>query len=237
MSNPRIIVDAMPGWGFLSRPWREIGYPVLWLSDAWWGDDVHADRLPPGVAWGMVSGPPCQHASIARWGHSRETNPPDLIPEFERLVAEGQPEWFLMENVRQARPPWLDGYQQQSLLIDSRDYGCKQSRIRRFTFGSRSGVLLAVPVMLVPAEPDPMPTLVAPRGGGRRSAFERRYHRPLTIRDLLLGVGLPEEYPVPWALKRNDGWGQMLANAVPLPVGRAFRDAILRAYGDKVSPR
>jgi len=228
----RLVIDLMPGWGFMSKPWREIGWPVLWGPDIWFSEDVRDWTLAAGIAWGIVSGPPCQHASIARWGSTPPgKEPPDLIPEFERVVAEVEPEWFLMENVRQARPPWIQGYTKQSCLIDSRDYGCAQSRVRRFTFGSRSAVTLAIPLMRMPPTMDPDPCLTAPRGGGRRTAFERRRGRSIKIPDLLRGVGLPEDTPTPWALKQNDGWGQMLANAVPLPIGRAFRDAIIAAYG------
>jgi len=227
-----LVVDLFPGWGFLSQPWSEAGFPVLWGPDLCFSETVEGWHLPEGLAWGIVSGIPCQLFSVARLPHADE--PPalqhrNMTRQVERVISEARPIWYLTENVRQAPIPVVEGYKVQALLLDSADFGCAQSRVRRFTFGSRNGAQLGVPETTGRTE-DPDPCLTAPRGGGfTRSAFERQRGRRLKISDLLRGVGLPEDTPTPWPLKKNDGWGQMLANAVPLSVGRVLRDAILKA--------
>ncbi len=231
MMDARIIVDVFPGWGLLSRPWREAGFPVLWGPDLLFGETVEEWPLPLDVAWGLVGGPPCQAFSIARSGAAGPLDRQcrDMTPEFVRLVKQGEPQWFLMENVRQAPIPRIDGYRVQPMLLDSADFGCYQSRVRRFTYGTRDGTRLAVPESLA-SNPAPVPCILAPRGGGRRSSFEKRMQRQITIPDLLAGAGLPVDTPTPWAFTKR-GWGQVLANAVPLSVGRALRDAVLEAHG------
>jgi site-specific DNA-cytosine methylase len=235
-AETRVILDVFPGWGFFSRPWRESGFPVLWGPDLAFGEAILDWHLPAGIVWGIVGGCPCQPFSIARWGHTNQLaiQHEDMTPEFVRIITEGQPEWFLSENVRGGPVPVAEGYTSQPMLLDSADFGCVQSRIRRFTFGSRKGLRMFVPET-TGRHPDPTPCMVAPRGGGRRTSFEKRMKRRLTIADLLRGVGLPENTPVPWPMKKNDGWGQMLSNAVPLPVGRALRDAILLAMDGGLS--
>jgi site-specific DNA-cytosine methylase len=67
----------------------------------------------------------------------------NLIPEFERCVAEARPEWFLMENVPAAPTPDVVGYGVAAFLLehdglDAGDgYGHEQMRTRRFSFGLR----------------------------------------------------------------------------------------------------
>ena len=63
----------------------------------------------------------------------------DLIPEFKRCISEAQPDWYLMENVRQAPIPEIDGYEVHAILVNNRCFGEKQNRVRRFSFGTRDG--------------------------------------------------------------------------------------------------
>ena len=106
-----LILSIFPGIDVLGRAFEEQGYCVVRGPDKLWGGDIRTFHPPAGIFDGIIGGPPCQEFSIlrrpnphkkAKWGN--------LIPEFERVVSEAQPEWFAMENVRTAPIPNIDGY-------------------------------------------------------------------------------------------------------------------------------
>lgn len=108
--------------------------------------DVRQFCPPSGKFDGVIGGPPCQSFSSLSHLVRRNGNEPrfgNLIPEFERCVAEARPEWFLMENVWQAPLPAVEGYGVTAFLLanetlDAGDgYGLEQMRTRRFSFGLR----------------------------------------------------------------------------------------------------
>jgi DNA (cytosine-5)-methyltransferase 1 len=76
----------------------------------------------------------------AKGGTTRFGN---LIPEFERCVAEAAPSWFLMENVPAAPVPVVDGYAVRDFVVCNSHiaggdgFGQEQMRKRRFSFGLR----------------------------------------------------------------------------------------------------
>src|SRR6185437_958834 len=99
---------------------------------------------------GVIGGPPCQSFSQAVIGH--EPSHGNLIPEFERIVREAQPTFWLAENVPAAPIPqgalWNE-------ILDAWEYGSKQTRKRRFSSN------LPLVLQPIPAEvrfPDPFPT-------------------------------------------------------------------------------
>jgi len=89
-----------------------------------------------------VGGPPCQAFSqlvhLVR-ANGYEPRFGNLIPEYERVVSEAQPDWFLMEEVPAAPLPIAPGYIVHSYLLDNRWVGGEQSRRRRISFGTRDG--------------------------------------------------------------------------------------------------
>ena len=108
--------------------------------------DIRAFHPPAGVFAGVCGGPPCQEFSALVHLVRADGNQPrfgNLIPEFERCVAEAQPDWFLMENVRAAPVPVVAGYGVRSFLLDNSTlnsgdgWGQEQIRLRRFSFGMR----------------------------------------------------------------------------------------------------
>jgi len=105
-----------------------------------WGGNIKAFHPPVGKFDGVIGGPPCQ--AFSRLVHiiraKGQTPAPNLIPEFERVVNEAAPEWFLMENVPAAPEPWPNGYNTSSRFLNNRAFGQEQNRQRRFTFGSKN---------------------------------------------------------------------------------------------------
>lgn len=113
--------------------------------------DVRRFHAPPGVFSGIFGGPPCQHFSpLSRLVRAQGKEPRfgNLIPEFERVVEEAQPDWWLMEQVPQAPEPHVPGYVARHLILNNRWFpdprrsdgvGAEQRRRRRISFGTRDG--------------------------------------------------------------------------------------------------
>jgi len=70
---------------------------------------------------------------------------PDLTGEYERVVNECQPAWFLRENVPKAPDVKPAGYDVKSFMLDNSTlddgtgWGYEQMRSRKFWFGVRDG--------------------------------------------------------------------------------------------------
>src|SRR5260370_32371528 len=108
-----LVLSLFPGIGLLDRAFEEEGFCIVRGPDVLWGGDVKRFHPPAGVFAGVIGGPPCQKFStIGRLQAHVNPNwkPIDLIPEFERVIAEAQPRWFLMENVPAAPVPAVVGH-------------------------------------------------------------------------------------------------------------------------------
>jgi len=126
-----LVLSLFPGADLLGRAFEEVGFAVVRGPDPLWGGDARDFHVPDGRFDGVIGGPPCQFASLARHGAKREAL--NLIPEFLRIVNEAAPAWAVMENVRQvqrkgAAPawPWSD--------VRDHDVGGFTARVRRFWF-------------------------------------------------------------------------------------------------------
>lgn len=140
------ILSVCPGLDLLGMAFEQEGFTVVRGGDPLFGQlGIEGFHPPPGIFAGVIGGPPC-----GRWAKTRnlakgKERQPNLIPEFERVVAEARPRWFLMENVTGAPIPRVEGYNTQSLVIYAWELGSPQRRPRRFTFGSNPPVLLLWP--------------------------------------------------------------------------------------------
>lgn len=137
-----LVLSLFPGIGLLDRAFEEEGFCVVRGPDVLWGGDVRTFHPPSGVFDGVIGGPPCQAFS-----RLRHLNPlagqkhGNLIPEFERVVAESEPTWFLMENVPEAPVPQVRFYwTARNLLLNNRWFGAEQQRTRRFSFATHQTV-------------------------------------------------------------------------------------------------
>src|SRR5690554_2399072 len=112
MTTAPLILSLFPGIGLLDMAFEAEGFCV-------------------------VRGPPCQMFSRARGGAAPVYG--DLIPEFERVVSEASPAWFLMENVPEAPVPSVPGYAVDDRLIRDVWVGGLTRRLRRFSCGTPGG--------------------------------------------------------------------------------------------------
>lgn len=101
----------------------------------------------------VVGGPPCQPFSQGG-RNAGENDPRDMIPDFQRCVAQTLPEVFILENVRGLAGPrhraYLDrriaefeaiGYVVEWRVLDCAEYGAPQSRKRLFMIGVRVDIV------------------------------------------------------------------------------------------------
>ena len=129
-----LVLSLFPGLGVLDKAFEEAGWCVVRGPDAIWGGDVREFHPPPDRFEGVIGGPPCQAfsalAPLIR-NNGYEPHFGNLIPEYERCVAEARPQWWVMEEVRGAPLPRVDGYDVWSEMVCDADVGGVQMRERR----------------------------------------------------------------------------------------------------------
>jgi DNA (cytosine-5)-methyltransferase 1 len=152
-----LILSIFPGIDLLGMAFEQEGFCVVRGPDVLWGGDIRRFHPPAGVFDGVIGGPPCQAFSrlaIMVRHNGYETRFGNLIPEFERCVAEAAPGWFLMENVPAAPRPSVNGYAVWQATWNNRHFvaenltGAEQNRVRAISFGTSDGRALRPDVAL-----------------------------------------------------------------------------------------
>ncbi len=257
-----LVLSIFPGIGILDRAFEEQGFTIVRGPDLLWGGDVRRFHPPAGRFEGVLGGPPCQaHSSLVPLIRARGgTVAPDLIPEFERIVGEAQPAWFLMENTKRAPLPKVPGYEVHGPMFDNRWIGGEQQRPHRFSFGTRDGRRLDFGAedrcldnpawaRRVMASGGYTPrVLVGGNGSPKRDAAEKVIRKGT-------GGRLPRSPQAKSSTRSSAAYFaeakrlqglpadfdlpgftaeakiRVLGDAVPLPMGRALARAVLRALG------
>jgi DNA (cytosine-5)-methyltransferase 1 len=138
-----LILSLFPGIDLLGRGFEAEGFCVVRGPDLLWGGDIRSFHCPAGKFDGVIAGSPCQDFSKKRrvpaTGYGEE-----MLKQFARAVTEGQPDWWLLENVPTVRDVAIDGYKVQRFDLSARECGGKQLRLRHFQFGSKDGRPLIV---------------------------------------------------------------------------------------------
>lgn len=241
------MLSLFPGIGLLDMAFEEEGFCIVRGPDVLWGGDVRRFHPPAGVFDGVIGGPPCQAFS-----QFRHINPlagqkhGNLIPEYERCVAEAAPQWFVMENVPAAPPPVVDGYRVHSQVFNNRWLGEAQRRQRRISFGTRHGQQLVLEEALFESlewseSVNGGARLVGVKIGGS-GKVKRTYLAngarstsgvgPRTsLGDMLELQGAPRDL-LDEAPFTTEGKRQVVGNGVPLPMGRAIARAVKRSLNN-----
>src|SRR3990167_624506 len=134
-----LILSIFPGIDILSKGFEILGYCVVRGPDRLWGGDIALFHPPPGVFEGVIGGIPCQAFSrLKRLPGARPSKWGNLVPEFVRVIAEAQPDWWCSENIREAPIPQVSGYISSPSLLNNRWCGAEQQRLHRFCFGART---------------------------------------------------------------------------------------------------
>jgi len=241
-----LVLSLFPGIGILDSAFEAEGFCIVRGPDLLWGGEIKRFHARPGWFWGVIGGPPCQRfsqlAGLILKAHGKLAE--DLIPEFLRVVREAQPAWFMMENVRRAPAAALDGYQVHAPLFDNRWLGGIQSRVHRFSFGTRDGRRLnTAPFERVLEHIDWQPRVMA-RGlyspachaKGKRTKRRRmaaqgcRSHHAFV--EAIKLQGLPAGWDLP-GFKLKEKF-RAVGNAVPYPMALALAKAVKLALTDPV---
>jgi DNA (cytosine-5)-methyltransferase 1 len=182
MTTP-LILSVFPGIDLLGMAFELEGFCVVRGPDVLWGGDARTFRPPAGRFVGIIGGPPCQEFSaLARLVRANGYTPRfgNLIPEYERIVGEADPEWFVMEEVPKAPIPQVQGFHVHGQLLNNRWLGEEQERTRRISFGTRDGRRLEIETVAlesalwchaVVSSRDPVPVAIG--GSGKRKKGAR----------------------------------------------------------------
>ena len=235
MTYRPLVLSVFPGIGLLDRAFEEEGFCIVRGPDVLWGGDVRRFHPPEAVFEGVIGGPPCQvFSDLARLRASQggTVRFGNLIPEFERVVAEARPFWWLMENVPQAPEPAVRGYLVRHLRLNNRwlcgagaGLGAEQNRVRRVSFGTADGrpLLIEEAPLLNPAFGH---AVTAAHQGDNRVRSKGTLAR-YTVAEAARLQGLPERF-LDEAPFTERGKLRVIANGVPLPMGRALACAVRR---------
>lgn len=157
------VIDLFCGAGGMSQGLKNAGFDLVQAYDNWepavstyrenvgshvWQHDLKdilgvgsmLSSLQPDM---IAGGPPCQDYTVA--GPRVEGENASMTKAFAMLVSVARPQWFLMENVEQARKSkaWAEaramlvraGYGLTETKLDASYYGVPQARKRLFVIG------------------------------------------------------------------------------------------------------
>jgi DNA (cytosine-5)-methyltransferase 1 len=244
MTTP-LVLSLFPGIGLLDMAFEEAGFCVVRGPDLLWGGDVRRFHPPAGRFDGVIGGPPCQMFSKLRHlNPNAGAKHGNLIPEYERVVAEAAPSWFVMENVEDAPTPVVAGYHVHAQMLRDVWVGGVTNRLRRFSFGTSAAVPLRIETLALHAVETTQSALaggsgravpVKLGGSGKVKATYHPRHGPnpgprATREELCERQGLPADFlgadEVPLTER---GKCHAIGNGVPLPMGRAIAKAVRAA--------
>ena len=241
-----LVLSLFPGIGMLDMAFEEAGFCVVRGPDVIFGGDVRRFHPTPGRFDGVIGGPPCQAFSQLR--HIVQANgyetAPNLIPEYERVVSEAEPSWFVMENVPDAPRPVVRGYRVRDHVLRDTWVGGATNRLRRFSWGELGFPNLEIETLALCA-PDPEPAVtcdmrrrpVAIGGSGKRKPNEsggrtsslNRGGGAETLARMLELQGLPADFFHEDCPLTASGKKMVVGNGVPLAMGRAVARAVVAA--------
>ncbi|TDE15301.1 DNA cytosine methyltransferase [Dyadobacter psychrotolerans] len=216
MINSQLVLSLFSGIGLLDSGFESNGFCVVRAPEKILGGDVRNFHCSKGFFTGIIGGPPCQDFS-----RLRRTEPTgeglELLGEFCRIVLESDCDWFLMENVPGVPSLEIDGYHIQRFDLSPLHVGHKQSRLRHFQFGSKTGLILNIKRMDFEGVAEPCVTATEGSRIGKRS-----FQEFCELQGLPAGYDLPELHKV--AKYRAVGNG--VHAAVSNEVSRAILEAL-----------
>lgn len=230
----QLVLSLFPGIGLLDRAFEDEGFCVVRGPDVLWGGDVRRFHPPAGRFNGVIGGPPCQKFSEAAIIRGQQDRRENLIPEFERVVREASPLWFLMENVRRAPLPEVDRYEVASYLVNNRWFGAEQMRKRRFSFGwlgARRPLLIEPTIERARRTTRAVLASDGKRRGGGNNLPDRAHTisaERFTFEQCCELQGLPADF-LSHAPFTVEGKYRAVGNGVPLAMGRALARAVREA--------
>ena len=240
-----LVLSIFPGGGLADYAFEQEGFCVVRGPDVIWGGDIRRFHPPAGRFDGIIGGDPCQsHSSFSNINKARGRKPVfgDLSRDFERVVSEAAPRWFLRENTPLAPMVLPAGYQVTTFLLDNADLdrgdgiGERQRRERRFWFGVGGGreAVNLEPFIRRAALRDPeAEPPVTGRNEGRVGGPGVDYSPPKrSLGEMLELQGLPADWfdHQPWTMQAKR---KIVGNGWAVPMGRQLARAIKAALGEE----
>lgn len=211
-----LILSLFCGIDLLGQGFQEQGFCVVQAGDIILGKDIRNFRGIANKFDGVIGGSPCQDFSLAR------RTPPSgygqaMLHEFQRVVEETSPEWFLLENVPNVPHIHVEGYHIVRFFLNANECGSIQNRHRYFQFGSKAGIVLDIPRL--PKPPKSEPCAMASEG---HKTNRRTWSQFCELQGINYPLYLPD-------LTKSSAY-KVVGNAVSLHVSRALATAIKQAY-------
>ncbi len=246
----RLVLSIFPGLGIMEAAFEAAGFTVLRGPDLLWGGDIKSFYPPPNVFRGVIGGIPCQaHSallSIMRAKGNRVAE--NMTPEFERVVAEACPQFWMSENIVRAPIPSVPGHTSSPVKLNGRWFGRPQNREHVFTFGWHGPDALKPRFRLAALESADYAYRVTSTTSGRPVKFlkggKEKYTRAdgtksrggelgrmrLSVAECAELQGLPRTFfdKCPFT---QDSLRKMLANAVPYYLALEVARGLARALG------
>ncbi|MEC4091155.1 DNA cytosine methyltransferase [Pseudoalteromonas rubra] len=209
-----LILSTFPGVDLFGRAFEETGACIVQAQDKILGGDIRRFHPPKGRFDAVIGGSPCQ--DFSRLNRNPGNLSKEMLDEFIRVVKEADPDWFLHENVVGVPAFDIPGYTMQRFTLDLAWFS-DFSRARVFTFGNKRGVTL---------NPIHKSGAVA-NGTAVVGNDERSYAACCEIQ----GLDAPLELDFLTLTAKK----QVIANAVPLQLGRYMANLIANEYYGKES--
>ena len=225
-------LSLFPGADLLGMAFEQEGNCIVRGRELLLGGDIRGWHVPSGHFAGVIGGPPCKaHSRACRGQRPTQGN---LIPEFERVVAEARPGWWLCENVPEAPVPQGAAYAE---VLDAWEFGASQHRRRRFSSNLPLG---PSPVPPEDRHPDPSPCVTGSehkhsQNSRNRRRAGRKVGRRMTLAEVNVSMGLPEDF-VTHCLTLEAAYA-VRGNGVPIQMGRAVARAVTEALRTGISCR
>lgn len=213
VTSPGLVLSLFPGIDILGRGFEMEGFCVVRGPEKILGGDIREFHAPAGRFEGVIGGPPCPEFSSARREEPTGEGV-ELLAHFLRVVAEAQPQWWLMENVERVPDVTVRGYTVQRFDLNARECGLPQNRPRHFQYGSRDGSFLRLERDATIEEWEPCVTA----SEGQRGVTRRRWEKFCALQ----GLAATE-----LDLFNRRGRYRVVGNAVPLPMARRLARAVL----------
>jgi len=208
----QLVLSVFHGADLLGRAFESVGFCVVRAAEFELGFDIRNFSPVRHRFDGIIGGSPCQDFSQARrtaaTGYGLE-----MMKEFERIITEAAPKWFLFENVPRCPNLKIQGYKIQRFPLCASECGSKQRRLRHFQFGTKNG--LQISPKRSKAESQLERTCVA-------SERSRANYRSLA--EFCELQGLPRDFRLKMLSIRKNY--QVIGNGVPLPMGLTVANAI-----------
>lgn len=98
VNHRQLVLSLFTGIGLLDHQFKKQGFVVVSAGDLITGQDIRDFTSIPGRFEGVIGGSPCQDFSGLKRDKTNYSQ--QMLDQFQRIVIESQPQWFLLENVK-----------------------------------------------------------------------------------------------------------------------------------------